>query len=68
MENILAKIEHISLGKRKLGIFGSYSWNGGGVKTIRAFAEKTDWTTNNEIYEACNKLADEMAQSLNEEI
>jgi len=78
MENILAKIEHISLGKRKLGIFGSYSWNGGGVKTIRAFAEKTDWTMvgqpietkgqpNNEIYEACNKLADEMAQSLNEE-
>ena len=29
--------------ERLLGIFGTYSWNGGGVKNLNAFAEEIGW-------------------------
>lgn len=43
MEQLTREIEHYKLQKRKLAIFGSYSWSGGGVRNLRAFAERIGW-------------------------
>lgn len=40
MEPILSKLKHQGLKNKYLGIFGNRLWNGGGVKTIKAFAEQ----------------------------
>jgi flavorubredoxin len=58
-----------------LGLFGSYSWTGGGVKTLNKFAEKVDWELvaepvdikgipGDEAFEKCDTLASEMAKKL----
>ena len=43
MENLVNKMGHIGLKHRNLGIFGSYSWNGGGVRNLLTFAESSGW-------------------------
>lgn len=42
MEQFAREIVHIKLKKRFVGIFGSYSWNGGGVKSLKEFIDETD--------------------------
>lgn len=42
MEQFARELVHIKLKKRYVGIFGSYSWNGGGVKSLKEFIEETD--------------------------
>jgi flavorubredoxin len=42
MEQFARELVHIKLKKRFVGIFGSYSWNGGGVKSLKEFVEETD--------------------------
>jgi flavorubredoxin len=40
VEILLSTIEHMAPKNHYLGIFGNYSWNGGGVKNLKNFAEK----------------------------
>lgn len=43
VEILLSTIEHMAPKNHLLGIFGNYSWNGGGVKNLLTFAEKIKW-------------------------
>jgi flavorubredoxin len=43
VEILLSTIEHMAPKDHYLGIFGNYSWNGGGVKNLKLFAEKIKW-------------------------
>jgi flavorubredoxin len=43
VEILLSTIEHMAPKNHYLGIFGNYSWNGGGVKNLKLFAEKIKW-------------------------
>lgn len=40
MEMLVRTLENDNLKNRVLGVFGSYSWSGGAVKELKAFAEK----------------------------
>ncbi len=72
MAHLMADIEHIGLKNRTLGIFGSSSWGGGGVRAIQKFAENIKWDvipetvearcspTKNDI-EVCKLIADAVA-------
>lgn len=75
VETLLTTIEHMAPKNHYLGIFGNYSWNGGGVKNLKTFAEKIKWE---QVYEPIEekgnmkvatqeeliKLADAMADKL----
>ena len=72
MENLTRDLLHAGPKDRLLGVFGTYSWNGGGVKNLNAFAEQIGWETvapsaeilgrpTCEKYAACDALADAMA-------
>ncbi|HIS33790.1 MAG TPA: FprA family A-type flavoprotein [Candidatus Avirikenella pullistercoris] len=39
MEHLTTELEHYGVKNKFLGIFGSHSWNGGGVRNLMAFAE-----------------------------
>ncbi|MCX6234031.1 MAG: FprA family A-type flavoprotein [Bacteroidetes bacterium] len=43
MEGLLSKILNTGIKNRLLGIFGSATWGGGGVKAIEEFAKKIQW-------------------------
>ena len=43
VETLLTTVEHMAPKNHYLGIFGNYSWNGGGVKNLKTFAEKIKW-------------------------
>ena len=43
MQQLCAELEHAGVKNKKLGIFGSYSWSGGGVKNLLKFAENISW-------------------------
>ena len=43
VEILLSTIEHMAPKNHYLGIFGNYSWNGGGVKNLETFAENIKW-------------------------
>ena len=43
VETLLSTISHMGVKNHYLGIFGNYSWNGGGVKNLMEFAEKVKW-------------------------
>ena len=45
MENLTRDLLHAGPKDRLLGVFGTYSWNGGGVKNLNAFAEQIGWET-----------------------
>jgi len=75
VEILLSTIEHMAPKNHFLGIFGNYSWNGGGVKNLLTFAENIKWEMvyqpieekgslkpNN--HEELLKLADAMADKL----
>ncbi len=75
MENLTRELIHMGVKEKYLGLFGSYSWNGGGVKNLNAFADTIGWeqvAPAAEIkgrpgpgkYEACDALADAMAARL----
>lgn len=66
MESLIASIEHYSLKNHLLGIFGNYSWNGGGVKNLKLFAERIKWELVYEPVEEKGSLkADTREQLLN---
>jgi len=75
VESLVTKIEHMGIKNRLLGIFGSYGWNGGGVKNLQKFAENIKWelvhepveekgTLKNEKFAQCIELANAMADKL----
>jgi flavorubredoxin len=43
IETLVHKIQHMGVKNHLLGIFGSFSWNGGGVKNLKKFAEDIKW-------------------------
>lgn len=75
MEQLTRELEHMGVKGRELGLFGSYSWNGGGVKGLKKFHEAIGWNLvsepvdiygipNREKYEQCDALALAMAEKL----
>ena len=75
MENLTRNLEHIGLKNRYLGVFGSYSWNGGGAKALFKFKENMNWDLvadpidtkgipGNESFERCETIAKSMAEKL----
>jgi flavorubredoxin len=65
------------LQRRLLGLFGTYGWSGGGVKTLRSFADDGDWDWVEPVVEArchaaptdlenCRLLGQRLAQRLRE--
>lgn len=43
MENLTRELVHMGVKERYLGLFGTYSWNGGGVKNLNCFADEIGW-------------------------
>jgi flavorubredoxin len=43
MEHLTRTLEHMKVKNHILGLFGSFSWNGGGVKTLKKFSENIEW-------------------------
>lgn len=75
VETLLTKIEHMGIKNHLLGIFGSFGWNGGGVKNLQAFADKIKWdlvydpveekgTLKQAKFDQCIELANAMADRL----
>jgi len=75
MEQLTRALEHMGVKNHLLGIFGSYSWNGGGVKSLHKFYEKIQWelvadpldtkgNPGNEKFERCTSIAKAMAEKL----
>jgi len=42
MEQLTHELLHIGLKSKHLALFGSYSWNGGGVKNLAKFAGESE--------------------------
>ncbi|MDL2320057.1 FprA family A-type flavoprotein [Alistipes sp. OttesenSCG-928-B03] len=77
MEFLTLEMEHYGLKNRKLALFGGYSWSGGGVRNLRAFAERIGWEMVAEPveimgapdaskYEQCDIFAKAIAASVKE--
>lgn len=75
MEQLTRELEHMGVKGRELGLFGSYSWNGGGVKSLKKFQESIGWNLvsepvdiygipNDEKYAQCDAMALAMAEKL----
>lgn len=75
MENLTRTLEHMGVKNHLLGLFGSYSWNGGGVKSLYKFHENMDWELvtdpidikgipGNDAFDRCDVLAKAMAEKL----
>ncbi|MCD8102926.1 MAG: FprA family A-type flavoprotein [Alistipes sp.] len=75
MEQLCTEILHYGVKDRLLGLFGSCSWSGGGVRNLKQFAEKSGWElvadpaemlgcATEEKYAACDVLAKAMADRL----
>ncbi len=75
MHTLCEEIKHLGLKNRKLGLFGSYSWNGGGVRNLNKFAEAIGWEqvgtpseihgiVNKNKYEQCDELAQAMIDAI----
>lgn len=43
MEMFCREMEHYGLKNRNVALFGSYSWNGGGLRNLQRFAENIGW-------------------------
>lgn len=75
MESLTRELEHMGVKNKLLGLFGSYSWNGGGVRNLECFAQNIGWeqvapaadifgTPTADKLAACDTLAMAMAQAL----
>ena len=43
VETVIREVEHKGIKNHLLGLFGSFSWNGGGVKNLQKFADNIKW-------------------------
>lgn len=75
METLCRELQHMGVKNRLLGLFGSYSWNGGGVRNLSKFAEVIGWEKvgvpaeifgrpTNDKYDACDALGKAMANKI----
>lgn len=75
MDHLTRTLEHMGVKNHLLGLFGSYSWNGGGVKSLLKFSEKMEWDMvadpvdtkgipGNNSFDQCEILAKAMAEKL----
>ena len=75
MEHLCTELLHYGLKERFLGIFGSCSWAGGGVRSLKKFAEASGWESvgepvemtgcpTAEKYAGCDELAKAMARRI----
>lgn len=75
MESLLSKIINTGIKNRIIGIFGSATWGGGGVKAIDEFAERMEWDVAGESIQAkggptasdlevCEEIAVEIVKKL----
>lgn len=75
MESLTREIIHMKMKDKFLGIFGSYSWNGGGVKNLMKFAEESGFDLvadpaeiygkpSDDKYAQCDVIAQQMAVKL----
>jgi flavorubredoxin len=75
MEHLCSELLHSGVQNKKLGIFGTFSWNGGGVKNLLKFATDIKWEQVSdsvefkgipagEDYSKCDTLAAAMAQQI----
>ncbi len=75
VETLLSTIEHMGVKDHYLGVFGNFSWNGGGVNNLMKFAENIKWelvsepveekgALKNDKFEQCIALANAMADKL----
>jgi len=75
IEQLIIKLEQLQIKDRILGIFGSATWSGGGVKNLVRFAESIGWQTVahpheakykplDDDYQACIKIAEEMGMMI----
>lgn len=75
MESLTRELQHMGLKERYLGLFGSYSWNGGGVRNLQCFAQSIGWdlvapaadifgTPTVEKLKACDDIATQMASKI----
>ncbi len=77
VETLLTTVEHMAPKDHLLGIFGNYSWNGGGVKNLKTFAENIKWEmvyepieekgnmkveTQEELIKLANAMADKLLE------
>lgn len=56
VEALVREIEHKGIKDHVLGLFGSFSWNGGGVKNLETFAETIKWELVNRSVEEKGSL------------
>jgi len=77
MEALIRKMENGGIQDHLLGVFGSFSWSGGGVKRLNEFAENIKWEVVSDSveqkggmedvsYERCISMARNMAKRLKE--
>ena len=77
IEAITNRILNTGLKNKLLGLFGTYTWTGGGVKTLENFATESKFeivhepvraksSASKEDLEACKNIAKSMAKSLKE--
>ncbi|AOT68693.1 FprA family A-type flavoprotein [Geosporobacter ferrireducens] len=77
IESLTSKLVHMGVKNRILGIFGTYSWSGGGVINLKKFAEQIKWPLIAEPVEAkcaacgndidgCVMIGKQMAKALKE--
>lgn len=77
VESAVRELQHKGIKDHLLGVFGSYSWNGGGVKNLEKFSEEIKWEVVNpsveekgalkkDKYEEAQALANAMADRLEE--
>lgn len=75
MENLTRELEHMGVKNKYLGLFGSYSWNGGGVRNLSTFAQNIGWeqvasaadifgAPTAEKLKACDEIAAAMALAI----
>lgn len=77
MEALIKNLSHKGVKNRVYGVFGSYGWSGGGVKTIMEYINRNKWpmvadevevklTPSEEDYQHLDQLAKKMAESIQE--
>ncbi|MGL4364400.1 MAG: FprA family A-type flavoprotein [Bacteroidales bacterium] len=75
MTQFCHELKHAMPKNKILGLFGSFSWSGGGVRTLQTFAEKMNWEqpaepleiqglVNDEKVKVCAALAKAIAQKI----
>jgi len=74
MESLLIHLTHKGLKDRVFGVFGTYGWSGGGVKTMNKYIENNKWnkvcesvetklSAQGEDFKRLDTLADSMAKA-----